>query len=111
MSNNLLIGKVALVTGGSSGIGFGAAKRLKEEGATVYITGRRKDVLENAAARLGDGVIAFQGDVSNKDDMERLADIIKQQHGSLDIIFANAGGGKAIPFTTPHTKTTAELLM
>lgn len=99
MSNNLLIGKVALVTGGSSGIGFGAAKRLKEEGATVYITGRRKDVLENAAARLGDGVIAFQGDVSNKDDMERLADIIKQQHGSLDIIFANAGGGKAIPFT------------
>lgn len=59
MSNNLLEGKIALVTGGSSGIGFGAAKRLKEEGATVYITGRRKEILDNAAARLGDGVIAY----------------------------------------------------
>lgn len=98
MSNNLLQGKIALVTGGSSGIGFGAAKRMKEEGATVYITGRRKEILDNAAARLGDGVIAYQGDVSNKEDMERLAELIKQQHGTLDIIFANAGGGKAIPF-------------
>ena len=64
----------------------------------MYITGRRKEILDNAAARLGDGVIAYQGDVSNKEDMERLAELIKQQHGTLDIIFANAGGGKAIPF-------------
>lgn len=99
MSNNLLMGKVALVTGGSSGIGFGAAKRLREEGATVYITGRRKSVLDEAAARLGKGVIAYQGDVSDKEAMERLAALIKEQCGSLDIIFANAGGGKAIPFT------------
>lgn len=99
MSNNLLMGKVALVTGGSSGIGFGAAKRLKEEGATVYITGRRKSVLDEAAARLGKGVIAYQGDVSDKEEMERLAALIKEQCGSLDIIFANAGGGKAILFT------------
>ncbi len=94
----LLAGKVALVTGGSSGIGFGTAKRLKEEGAFVYITGRRKEVLEQAAAKLGSGVKAVQADISNKDDMLRLANIIKEDKGGLDIIFANAGGGKAIPF-------------
>lgn len=94
----LLADKVALVTGGSSGIGFGTAKRLMEEGAFVYITGRRKEVLEQAAAKLGNGVKAVQADISNKDDMLRLANIIKEDKGGLDIIFANAGGGKAIPF-------------
>ena len=94
----LLAGKVALVTGGSSGIGFGTAKRLKEEGALVYIIGRRREVLEQAAAKLGNGVKAVQADISNKDDMLRLANIIKEDKGGLDIIFANAGGGKAIPF-------------
>ena len=94
----LLAGKVALVTGGSSGIGFGTAKRLMEEGAFVYITGRRKEVLEQAAAKLGSNVKAVQADISNKDDMLRLANIIKEEKGGLDIIFANAGGGKAIPF-------------
>lgn len=94
----LLAGKVALVTGGSSGIGFGTAKRLMEEGAFVYITGRRKEVLEQAAAKLGSNVKAVQADISNKDDMLRLANIIKEEKGGLDIIFANADGGKAIPF-------------
>ena len=98
MDTQLLKGKVALVTGGSSGIGFGTAKRLMEEGAFVYITGRRKEVLEQAAAKLGNGVKAVQADISNKDDMLRLANIIKEEKGGLDIIFANAGGGKAIPF-------------
>ena len=98
MNTQLLAGKVALVTGGSSGIGFGTAKRLMEEGAFVYITGRRKEVLEQAAAKLGNGVKAVQADISNKDDMLRLANIIKEEKGELDIIFANAGGGKAIPF-------------
>lgn len=98
MGKQLLEGKVALVTGGSSGIGFGTAKRLIEEGAFVYITGRRKDVLEQAAARLGDSTKAVQADISDKNDMMRLAEIIKEEKGSLDIIFANAGGGKAIPF-------------
>lgn len=94
----LLAGKVALVTGGSSGIGFGTAKRLMEEGAFVYITGRRKEVLEQAAAKLGSRVKAVQADSSKKEDMLRLANIIKEDNGGLDIIFANAGGGKAIPF-------------
>lgn len=98
MDTQLLKGKVALVTGGSSGIGFGTAKRLMEEGAFVYITGRRKEVLEQAAAKLGSRVKAVQADISNKDDMLRLANIIKEDNGGPDIIFANAGGGKAIPF-------------
>lgn len=98
MNNQLLKDKIALVTGGSSGIGFGTAKRLAEEGAFVYITGRRKDVLENAVAKLGPFVKGVQADISNKADMERLAQIIKDEKGTLDIIFANAGGGKAIPF-------------
>ena len=98
MDTQLLKGKVALVTGGSSGIGFGTAKRLMEEGAFVYITGRRKEVLEQAAAKLGSSVKAVQADISKKDDMLRLANIIKEDKGGLDVIFANAGGGKAIPF-------------
>lgn len=98
MDTQLLKGKVALVTGGSSGIGFGTAKRLMEEGAFVYITGRRKEVLEQAAAKLGSHVKAVQADSSKKEDMLRLANIIKEDNGGLDIIFANAGGGKAIPF-------------
>ncbi len=98
MATQLLKGKTALVTGGGSGIGFGTAKRLIEEGAFVYITGRRKEVLEQAAAKLGSSVKAVQADVSNKEDMTRLAHIIKEEKGALDIIFANAGGGKAIPF-------------
>lgn len=98
MNSQLLKGKVALVTGGGSGIGFGTAKRLAEEGAFVYITGRRKEVLDEAAAKLGSSVKAVQADVSNKEDMMRLAELIKEEKGALDIIFANAGGGKAIPF-------------
>ena len=74
----LLAGKVALVTGGSSGIGFGTAKRLMEEGAFVYITGRRKEVLEQAASKLGSRVKAVQADSSKKEDMLRLANIIKE---------------------------------
>lgn len=97
-SNRLLEGKIALVTGGSSGIGFGTAKRMIEEGAFVYIIGRRKEVLDEAAIKLGDSAKAVQADISNKDDMIRLANIIKDEKGTLDIIFANAGGGKAIPF-------------
>lgn len=83
MNTQLLKGKVALVTGGSSGIGFGTAKRLKEEGTFVYITGRRREVLEQAAAKLGSGVKAVQADISNKDDMLRLVNIIKEDKGGL----------------------------
>jgi NAD(P)-dependent dehydrogenase (short-subunit alcohol dehydrogenase family) len=97
MTEQTLDGRVALVTGGTTGIGFGSAKRLLEHGATVYITGRRKEVLEAAVAKLGKGAHGIQADASVKADMRRVADTIKAAHGYLDILFANAGGGHATP--------------
>jgi NAD(P)-dependent dehydrogenase (short-subunit alcohol dehydrogenase family) len=95
MTEQILEGRVALVTGGATGIGFGAAKRLLEHGAIVYITGRRKDVLDAAVAKLGQGAQGIPADASAKADMQRVADTIKAAHGRLDILFANAGGGHA----------------
>ncbi|CAX22040.1 Short-chain dehydrogenase/reductase SDR [Methylorubrum extorquens DM4] len=86
------------MTGGSTGIGFGSAKRLIEEGAVVYITGRRKEQLEDAAARLGRAAVAVQADATSKADMLRVADTIMAGHGQLDILFANAGSGRPTPF-------------
>lgn len=97
MKADTLKGKVALVTGGNSGIGFGAAKCLIEAGAFVYITGRKNPQLENALQQLGSNARAIQADVTIKKEMEQVASIIKEEKGSLDIIFANAGGGKPIP--------------
>lgn len=97
MTTNTLNGRIALVTGGTTGIGFGAAQCLLEAGATVYITGRRREVLDAAVAKLGEGAIGVQADASVKADMQRVADTIKQAHGQLDILFANAGGGHATP--------------
>ncbi|WP_330901730.1 SDR family oxidoreductase [Ramlibacter monticola] len=88
---------MVLVTGGATGIGFGAAKRLIEHGAIVYITGRRQDVLDTAAGKLGKGTHGIRADASIKADMQRVADDIKAAHGQLDILFANAGGGHATP--------------
>jgi len=89
-----LEGKIALVTGGSTGIGLATAKRFLQEGAQVVITGRRKDVLESAAANLGGSVRAIQADASKMADLDRLYAEIKQQYGRLDILFANAGVGE-----------------
>ena len=97
MANQLLKGRVALVTGGSTGLGFGAAKRLLEEGAIVYITGRRQAQLDEAAAKLGGPITALRADVTSKSDMQSVADAIKVARGQLDILFANAGGGHATP--------------
>jgi NAD(P)-dependent dehydrogenase (short-subunit alcohol dehydrogenase family) len=97
MANQILKGRVALVTGGSTGLGFGAAKRLLEEGAIVYITGRRQAQLDEAAAKLGGLITALRADVTSKSDMQSVADAIKAAHGQLDILFANAGGGHATP--------------
>lgn len=97
MTEQTLNGRVALVTGGTTGIGFGSAKCLLEHGATVYITGRRKEVLEAAVAKLGKRAHGIQADASVKADMQRVAGTIQAAHGQLDILFANAGGGHATP--------------
>ena|SRR5437870_12500582 len=86
-----LDGKVALITGGNSGIGLATAKRFVDEGAYVFITGRREAELSGAVKDIGKNVTAVQGDVSNLGDLERLFAQIKRDKGKLDIIFANAG--------------------
>ena len=92
-----LSGKIALVTGGSSGIGLATAKRFASEGAHVFITGRRKAELDAAAKELGGNATAVRSDVANLADLDRLFDTIKQQKGRLDVLFANAGGGGLVP--------------
>jgi len=93
-----LKGKTALITGGSAGIGYGTAKRFLEEGATVYITGRRIEKLKEAAARLGEGAHYIAADAGSKTDMERAAKVIEEEQGKLDIVFCNAGIGHYIKF-------------
>lgn len=93
-----LDGKVAVVTGGSSGIGRATAKRLVADGAYVFITGRRKGELDVAAAEIGPrSVTAVQGDVSDLADLERLFATVKEQKGRVDILFANAGVAESAP--------------
>ncbi len=94
---NKLEGKVALVTGGSSGIGLATAKRFVAEGAHVFITGRRQTELDAAVEEIGKNVIGVQSDVSNLADLDRLYATIEQEQGHLDVIFANAGSGELIP--------------
>ncbi len=86
-----LSGKVALVTGGNSGIGLATAKHFVAEGAYVYITGRSKTKLDSAVKEIGSNVTAVQVDVTNLKDLDRLYEQIKKERGKLDIIFANAG--------------------
>ncbi|BAF86204.1 glucose dehydrogenase [Azorhizobium caulinodans ORS 571] len=88
-----LKGKTAVVTGGGSGIGLGAARRFVEEGAFVYLFGRRADVLEAAAKELGSSARAVPGSVTDLADLDRLYAAVKSERGGLDIVFANAGTG------------------
>jgi NAD(P)-dependent dehydrogenase (short-subunit alcohol dehydrogenase family) len=92
-----LVGKVALVTCGSSGLGLATAHRFASEGAQVFITGRRKDELDHAAQRIGHGAVGVRGDISNMADLDQLYEVIKEQSGRLDVLFANAGGGEFSP--------------
>ncbi|MBS1787718.1 MAG: glucose 1-dehydrogenase [Acidobacteria bacterium] len=89
-----LEGKVAVITGGNSGIGLATAKRFVEEGAQVFITGRRQNELGEAVKLIGGNVTAIQGDVSKLDDLDRLFDTVKRKAGRVDVLFANAGGGE-----------------
>jgi len=86
-----LSGKNALITGGSSGIGLATAKLFVDEGAFVFITGRREPELDAAVKEIGENVTGVQGDVANLDDLDRLFAQIKREKGTLDIVFANAG--------------------
>ena len=89
-----LDGKVALISGGSSGIGLATAKRFVAEGAYVFITGRREAELDAAVKAIGKNIKALKGDVSNLGDLDRIISVIKQDKGRLDIVFANAGVAK-----------------
>ena len=92
-----LEGKVAVVTGGNSGIGFATARRFAAEGAHVFITGRRQAELDAAVKQIGRQATGIQGDVANLTDLDRLYAAVKQQQGRIDILFANAGGGALAP--------------
>src|SRR5882762_7922335 len=93
-----LEGKIALITGGNSGIGLATAKQFVNEGAYVFITGRRDSELTAAVKEIGRSVTGVQGDVSNLGDLDRLFAQIKQEKGKLDIVFANAGIAKYARF-------------
>ena len=88
-----LEGKVAVITGGNSGIGLATAKRFVEEGAQVVITGRRENELKAAAALIGKNVATVTGDITRLEDLDRLYAVVKQKHGHIDALFANAGWG------------------
>jgi NAD(P)-dependent dehydrogenase (short-subunit alcohol dehydrogenase family) len=91
-----LEGKVAVITGGSSGLALASAKRFVEEGAYVFITGRRQELLDEAVKLIGRNVTGVRGDASNLDDLDRLFDTVKREKGKIDILFASAGRGEAI---------------
>jgi NAD(P)-dependent dehydrogenase (short-subunit alcohol dehydrogenase family) len=92
-----LDGKIAVITGGSSGIGLAMAQRFVQEGAYVLITGRRQSELDKAVNQIGKNVTDVQADVSNLEDLRRLYDVVKQQKGRIDILFANAGIAESAP--------------
>lgn len=94
-----LEGKVAVVTGGNSGIGLASAKRLQEEGARVAISGRNQKTLAEAAKTLGKDVLAIQSDVSKLPDVDKLYSAVSQKFGKIDVLFVNAGVAKFAPLT------------
>jgi NAD(P)-dependent dehydrogenase (short-subunit alcohol dehydrogenase family) len=89
--------KVVVVTGGTSGIGLAAAKAFVAEGAAVFITGRRQEVLDAAVQQIGGGVIGIRADMSSLADIDRVYDAVQQAHPQIDVLFANAGGGTMLP--------------
>ena len=90
-------GKVVVVTGGSDGIGLATAKAFADEGASVYVTGRRRERLDEAVREIGGRTVGVQGDVANGEDLDRLYERIARDHGRVDVVFANAGFSEAVP--------------
>ena len=95
-----LEGKVSVITGGNSGIGLATAQRFVSEGAYVFITGRRQSEVDAAVKQIGKNITGVQGDVSNLADLDRLYAKVKEQKGSIDILFANAGLGELASLET-----------
>jgi NAD(P)-dependent dehydrogenase (short-subunit alcohol dehydrogenase family) len=93
-----LQGKVAVITGGTEGIGLATAKLFVKEGAYVFITGRRQQQLDEAVKAIGSNASGVQGDVANLADLDRLYEIVAKVKGRIDIVFANAGVGEFVPF-------------
>src|SRR5216110_3819282 len=93
-----LQGKVAVITGGTTGIGLAAARLFVKEGAYVFITGRRQKELEEAVKTIGSNVSGVQGDVAKLADLDRLYETVSKVKGRIDIVFANAGVGEFVPF-------------
>lgn len=94
-----LDGKIAVITGANSGIGLASAKRFAQEGARVFMTGRRQAELDAAVAEVGGDARGVQGDVANLADLDRLYGIVREEAGRIDVLFANAGGGELMPFS------------
>jgi NAD(P)-dependent dehydrogenase (short-subunit alcohol dehydrogenase family) len=92
-----LEGKIAVITGGNSGIGLATAKQFVDEGAYVFITGRRQNELDKAVKQIGKNVTGVQSDVSNLADLDRLYDTVKQQKDRIDVLFANSGIAEFAP--------------
>src|ERR1700684_1926213 len=90
-----LDGKVAVITGGSSGLALATDKRFVEEGAYVFITGRRQEALDEAVRLIGRNVTGVRGDAANLDDLDRLFDTVKRVKGRIDVLYASAGMGEA----------------
>jgi NAD(P)-dependent dehydrogenase (short-subunit alcohol dehydrogenase family) len=109
-----LDGKVAVITGGSSGLALASAQRFVEEGAYVFITGRRQETLDEAVNLIGRNVTAVQGDAANLNDLDRLFDTVKREKGKIDVLFASAGKGEAAvlgDITEQHFDTTFDLIV
>lgn len=101
--------KVAVITGGNSGIGLAIAKEFKAQGAKVVIFGRNQETLDKAKSDIGDSVLAVQGDVRNIGDIERLYELTEEKFGKVDILVANAGMGRLVPVETTDEKLFDEI--
>jgi len=92
-----LEGKIAVITGGSSGMALASAQLFVEEGAYVFITGRRQETPDEAVRHIGRNVTGVRGAAANLDDLDRLFETIKREKGTIDILYASAGTGEALP--------------